>query len=314
MERKSGRSIQTNTTNIMNRRRFFGFGTGAALGLAGCGMKAGIPADKNRKADLSFGVITDLHYADKETWGTRHYRDSLAKLTQAATTFEKKQVAFAIELGDIIDKADKDIERSYLATISEAFGTFPGPRHFVLGNHDVATFSKEEFLAVAVKKKSFYSFDMKGWHFVVLDACFNADFTPYNAGNFDWTQSFVPPEEIVWLADDLAKAQRRNAIVFIHQILNDETDPHGVKNAPAVRAVLEGAGNVRAVFQGHMHTGGYAAIGGIHYITLRAAVEEAGLENNSCAVVTLFHDGAVVMDGYGRLSDADFPPHLGNTR
>jgi len=62
-----------------------------------------------------------------------------------------------------------------------------------------------------------------------------------------------------------------------------------------------------------MHTGGYAAIEGIHYITLRAAVEEAGLANNAFAVVTLFDDGSIVMDGSGRLSDADLPILPGST-
>ena len=128
-------------------------------------------AAKNRPI-FSFAAITDLHYADKDTWGTRHYRDSQIKLKTAVETFNGKNLRFLIELGDIIDAADKETELGYLKTINAVLKGFDGPHHYVLGNHDVATFSKDEFIAVSGMKKPYYSFDDGDFHFVVLDANF----------------------------------------------------------------------------------------------------------------------------------------------
>ncbi len=256
---------------------------------------------------FSFGLVTDLHYADKAPWSTRYYRDSLAKLTEAVDAFNRANASFAVELGDIIDKADKDIEYGYLRDIDAVFRSFNGARHYVMGNHDVATFSKDEFLRACGSEKNSYSFDLRGLHFVVLDANFNKDGSPYNAGNFDWKETYIPESELSWLSDDLTGAKGNRTAVFIHQNLHDETDPHGVKNAPEVRRILEESGCVAAVFQGHMHTGGYAEIGGIPYVTLHAAVEGEGAGSNSYAIVHWAGDGSLKVEGFGKQQDYSLP-------
>jgi alkaline phosphatase len=72
-----------------------------------------------------------------------------------------------------------------------------------------------------------------------------------------------------------------------------------VKNAPAVRKVLEGSGKVIAVFQGHNHHGAYRRINGIPYFTMRGMVEGPGLKNNAYAVVRISPDGAIGIRGFG---------------
>ncbi|MFC1528678.1 metallophosphoesterase family protein, partial [Candidatus Latescibacterota bacterium] len=248
----------------------------------------------------SFGVITDLHYAEKEPAGSRIYRDSGKKLRECIETITPLKPSFLIELGDCIDAAKKETERGYLRTIKSIFREFEGDCHHVIGNHDVATFTKGEFISLSEMRRNYYSFDHGECHFIVLDANYNRDFSDYNAGNFDWTETYIPPDEQEWLKHDLARSKQKTAIVFIHQNLHDETDPHGVKNAPVIRRILEDAGTVAAVFQGHDHRGGYKEINGIHYITFRAAVEGPGLENNSFAVVNIDTDGGIVVTGYGK--------------
>ena len=85
-----------------------------------------------------------------------------------------------------------------------------------------------------------------------------------------------------------------------------EHDPHGVKNAPEVRRVLEAAGNVVAVFQGHMHSGGYAQIEGIHYCTLVAMVEGSGAANNGYSLLNLRKDGTIHVEGFRKQSHYDW--------
>ena len=94
------------------------------------------------------------------------------------------------------------------------------PKHFVLGNHCVDTLTKSEFLEGVGQEKSYYSFDKQGVHFVVLDACFRSDGTPYQRKNFDWTDPNIIAEEIEWLEEDLAKNDLPT-IVFAHHRLDD---------------------------------------------------------------------------------------------
>ena len=47
---------------------------------------------------LRIGLITDLHYADKPPAGTRHYRETLAKLAESAERL--RDLDFVVELGD----------------------------------------------------------------------------------------------------------------------------------------------------------------------------------------------------------------------
>lgn len=68
------------------------------------------------------------------------------------------------------------------------------------------------------QKKPHYSFDVGGFHFVVLDACFNSDGQAYGRNNFKWTDANIPEKHVDWLRADL-KATTGKTIVFAHQRL-----------------------------------------------------------------------------------------------
>ena len=72
-----------------------------------------------------------------------------------------------------------------------------------------------------------------------------------------------------------------------------------MKNAHEVRSILERAGNVHAVFQGHDHAGGFHTVNGIPYITIKAAVTGPGLENNAFAIVHV-KNREIMERGYGK--------------
>ena len=163
----------------------------------------------------------------------------------------------------------------------------------------MATFSKEEFLSLTGSRGKYYSFDHGSYHFVVLDANYNGDGSDYNTGNFDWTETYIPLPQQEWLRSELERARGKSTVVFVHQNLHDETDVHGVKNASEIRQILEAAGSVRAVFQGHDHRGGYREINGIHYVTLQGAVEEPGLKNNRYMLVHMDKKN-ISITGYGK--------------
>ncbi len=246
---------------------------------------------------LRIGLVTDLHYADKPPAGSRHYRETLGKFTEATEQFAKSKVSFLVELGDLIDAADSvDTEKAYLKTISREFLAAGKDRHCVLGNHCVDTLTKEEFLGGVEQERSYYSFDRGEHHFVVLDACFRSDGENYGRKNSQWTDANVPATELEWLAGDL-KSTDRPTVVFAHQRL-DVANNYGIKNAPKIREILEKSGKVQAVFQGHSHKNDLNEINGIPYCTLVAMVEGAGADSSGYSVLEIAPGGAMRLQGF----------------
>ena len=265
-------------------------------------------ADEDRDAaDVVRGaMITDLHFADKPAAGSRHYRQTLDKLAEASQAITASKPQFVVELGDFIDAADDiETEKNYLRQVNAAFARIPGEKHYVLGNHCVYSLTKAEFLDVVEKPKSYYSFDVGEVHFVVLDACFRSDGEPYGRQNFVWTDPNIPAAEVAWLKADLA-ANPRKTVVFAHQRL-DVGSPYGVKNAAEIRSLLEASGNVVAVFQGHSHKNAYQEINGVHYCTLVAMVEGAGLENNGYSTLEVTADGHIRVQGFRKQQHHRWP-------
>ncbi|MCY2988752.1 MAG: metallophosphoesterase [Planctomycetota bacterium] len=254
-------------------------------------------AQEAPRPQVRFGVVTDLHYADKESAGSRCYRETLTKLAEAADRCQQDRTDFVIELGDFIDAADSvEQERGYLERINAVFAALPCAKHYVLGNHCVYTLTKPEFLETVGRRDSYYSFDVGGYHFVVLDACFRQDGQPYGRQNAEWTDANIPAAELAWLHADLSKTSAKT-IVFVHQCL-DVGQPYGIKNAPEVRKILEASGQVLAVLQGHRHHSDYRELARIHYCTLVAMVDGSGPEKNGYALVDVLTDGTIRIKGF----------------
>jgi hypothetical protein len=217
-----------------------------------------------------------------------------------------KKVDFLVELGDFKDQGKPAAEEEtlkYLTAIEGVYRQFRGPRYHVLGNHDVDSISKQQFVGRVentgiASGATFYSFDLKGFHLVVLDANHKADGSDYDHGNFNWTDTNIPPNQLAWLKQDLA-ASSKPVIAFVHQQL-DVSGSTGVRNAAEVRRVLEKSKRAIAVFQGHHHAGHYSLIEGIHYYTLKAMVDGTGEKNNSYAIVDVHAANRIVVTGYRR--------------
>jgi Calcineurin-like phosphoesterase len=255
-------------------------------------------ADSEPAPAVTFAAVTDLHYADKPPAGSRHYRDTIPKLREALAWFKETRVDFLVELGDCIDQApDVPTEAGYLKRILTELRRLHKDTHYVLGNHCVSTLTKAQFQAVTGRSTGCCSFNRRGFHFVVLDACFRADGVPYGGNNFDWKDSEIPPEKRDWLRAELSKTDRKT-VVFVHQRI-DVGPPFGIRSAAEVRGILEQSGKVLAVFQGHEHPGAYSEIGGIHYCTLSAMVEGAAPEANAYSVVRLYPSGELIVEGRG---------------
>ncbi len=283
------------------RRTVLRLGVGSALyGAASAALGQGSTC-----SGITFGVVTDCHYAELEPNMNRYYSDSLAKLRVCVEQMNALGVDFLIELGDFKDQGrDESQTLGYLQAVETLFRGFKGPRYHVLGNHDMDRLSKAQFQSRIentgiAAEKTYYSFDQFGRHFVVLDANFRSDGKPYDHGNFKWTEAFLPEAELAWLRADLT-ATRLPTVVFIHQLLDGDEGAPFVRNAAAARAILEASGKVRCVFQGHEHAGRYAVRKGIHYYTVKGIIEGAGAQNTAFVVVKWSCDDRFDVVGYGR--------------
>ncbi len=292
-------------------RRIFlkGLGAFVAMPLAGCRIPGERPLAR-------FGIVTDCHYADipwahrPHPVGDAYYRESADKLAECVAVMNREGADFLAELGDFKDLGpDKAATLAYLDKIEGVFRGFAGDRYHVLGNHDFDALDKAEFLsrisnAGQPSALPHYSFERGGVKFVVLDACHTSAMEDYRPGNWDWRDANVPPAQLAWLERELASAAGP-AVVFCHQCLDPGADAnHLVRNAAAVRTVLERSGKVRAVFTGHQHSGRIGVSNGITYYSLRATVLDSGPGENGYAMVEVWASGAVSVTGYRKAASA----------
>ena len=176
----------------------------------------------------------------------------------------------------------------------------------MLGNHDLYDLSKAEFFAATGLDAGYYSFDLNGFHFVILDAEYNPDATDYDHV-FLRVKGFIPAPELDWLSADLA-ATTLPTVVCVHQPIDSEFDALAggppIANNKDVQRVLRESGVVIAVFQGHDHENRHAEIDGIHYVTFAAMVDHTEPTPPTWAQVTLnIESRTITIEGVGLQSN-----------
>ena len=219
---------------------------------------------------LSFGVVSDIQWSNKETSGAMDYRGSLSRLQLCVDALNLEKVAFVVQLGDFIDGWEGDAVRSGadVDTVLKVFNRLKSTKIHVAGNHCYRA-TPQVLLKKWKLKKLYYDFTVpsgKGWRFLVLD------------GN-DAGYGVMGQAQLAWLQKTLALASKKKerVIVFCHFPLLREASPnHRLNNPEAVLPILERAGCVAAYIAGHDHAGGYTEQKGIHHITLTGLVEHPG--------------------------------------
>ncbi|CAF0876159.1 unnamed protein product [Rotaria sp. Silwood1] len=109
----------------------------------------------NLKPIVSFGLITDIHYANNDDrWNysktfLRRYRNSLNLVDQACNYWLNgiHPIAFIIQLGDLIDGSCQTNKTSIndLETILKQFRNI-SPIYHIWGNHELYNFTRNELL------------------------------------------------------------------------------------------------------------------------------------------------------------------------
>lgn len=233
----------------MHTRRRFLQATGATMALPLPMLAAG-----DGGKPLRVGLITDVH---KDIMP-----DADERLKAFIDAMNAEKVDAVMQLGDFC--IPKQENKGFL----EIYRSFEGPQYHVLGNHDMdGGYKAEQTVAYYGMKSRYYSFDLGGCHFVVLDA---------NDKPENWEKgypAFIAVDQVEWLKADLA-ATELNTFVFSHQSLEIEAC---IDNQEEVRRVIreaktkEGKAKVAGCFNGHWHIDHCREIDGIPYVHINSA-------------------------------------------
>jgi manganese-dependent ADP-ribose/CDP-alcohol diphosphatase len=257
-----------------------------ALLVIGCG--ATMVERGKARSPFTFAVLADIQYADKRG-GRRQYRKALEKLKECVEELNTRDLAFTIQLGDIID-GNKAPEKTLaeLDSALEVYGKLSSPKYHVIGNHCLVA-GREILLERLGLGNSYYEFfapEAPGWRFVVLD------------GN-DAGYGVVGDDQLRWLGAKLSEARAANekVIVFSHFALLKKAARHRMKVPGPVLELITKSGCVVAYFAGHDHSGGYALQDGIHHVTVCGIVEAP--TKNAYAVIEV-HPNELKEIGFGK--------------
>jgi len=290
---------------------------------SGLGALGAVTAKKSGFSDvptksLRFGLVADSHYADRPPQGTRYYRQSLDKMRQFVKVMNHETVDFVMHLGDFKDEDENKLAEDtlqYLNAMETVYAEFQGPRYHCVGNHDVDSITKDQFLQGIENTgidsdKSYYSFDSGNVHCIVLDANYYDDGRDhFYKFPINFQDTNFPEKQLEWLSQDLIQNEGKPTLVFCHHplfhFIRDQKQFH-VNQFGKVQRLFKDHGQVAAVFQGHVHEERFQMIHGTHYITQLGMVDYQGIENNSFSIVELDTHG-IHINGYQRASDQDLP-------
>ncbi|KAL8057291.1 hypothetical protein ABFX02_04G175100 [Erythranthe guttata] len=137
------------------------------------------PSHQNKPL-LSFGVISDVQYADIPDGHSflgvpRYYRHSLHVLQRAVKSWNHQNLKFAINFGDIVDGfCPKDQSLTSVNKILNEFRLFNGPTYHMIGNHCLYNLPRDKLLPLLNIRNpnylAYYEFSpIPEFRFVVLD-------------------------------------------------------------------------------------------------------------------------------------------------
>ncbi len=265
-------------------------------------------------AGFEIGLVADSQYADIEARGSRFYREGLPRLADAVEAFNRRDLAFCVHLGDLIEKEWKSFE-AILAPLAGSRHRW----HHLLGNHD---FDVPDTLKPQVPSRMglstrYYAIDHGAFRFVALDSndvstyAHPAGSSEHSAGTKElarlqaanltqakpWNGG-IGPAQLAWLdrtcAD--AHAEGRKVILFAHHPVAPD-DSHLIWNAADVLSLIQRHHNVVAWFNGHNHAGAYEVRGDVPFVTLQGMVETAN--TTSYATARILAD-RIVLTGHSR--------------
>ncbi len=271
------------------------------------------------EALFSFGVVSDVQYADVDPAGERFYRYSLGKLERNVDFFNNYNLEFIMHLGDLIDRDFESYEKPLAI-----FGKSKNNVLYVIGNHEYEIDDKDKSKVhklLGLNKKGYNYFDRGNWRFVMLngmglsikaskegtkkrvlaDKKFEELKRQGAINAYDWNGA-IDEKQLMWLDKTLTDAKKRGkrVILFCHLTLLPVNELV-LWNHEEVKDLIFKYDNVFAYIGGHDHNGLHIYEKGVHFLAVKGVLN-ASVDETSCAVVNVYAD-KLVFEGFGREED-----------
>ena len=268
--------------------------------------------NSGKNTSVSFGIVADLQYCDSPPTINRYYRKSPKKLQNAIDEFNRNQLDFVINLGDLIDQKWQSYDG-----ILPLFDTIKAPVFHVLGNHD---YEVDEQYKPEVHKKlitqKYYDFSVENWRFIVLDGNEVSTFAnqkhtaEYKTaelllqklekegvinGNF-WNGG-IGESQLKWMTQTLDEAEKNHekVIIFCHFPIFP-AHRHNLLNDLELLKIIENYSSVKAWINGHNHDGNYGLKKDIHFVNVKGMVDT---EFDTAFCLIHLSDDAINIKGFG---------------
>jgi 3',5'-cyclic AMP phosphodiesterase CpdA len=236
----------------------------------------------NTEASFRFVFMTDIH-VQPELKGDEGFKQAINKVNQLKPDF-------VITGGDLVfDALGQSYERAeqlynmYIDVCNE----FNMPIYNTMGNHEVfglyeksginpnhKEYGKKMYKKRTGYKNSYYSFDHKGWHFMILDDIGFTEDRKYIAE--------IDSAQLEWIKEDLKQIRMKTPIVISVHIpfisVGEQMRSGGtaalspgiaLANSHEILRLFEGY-NLQLVLQGHLHIVEEIIYNDVHFITAGA--------------------------------------------
>lgn len=276
---------------------------------------------KSVESTLKIGVVADPQYADVPTLGTRFYRKSIQKLTDAVDYFNEVSVDLSVNLGDLIDR-----NWSSFNAMTGVLSKSKSPFYHVLGNHDFDVVEAEK-AAVAHRigiSARFYRVLAPGWRFLFLDTNDVSLYATAEASEerreaesrlqelksqrLPQAQSWngaLGSKQLVWIRGECSEAAKsgERVLLFAHHPIYPDNS-HNLWNSEELKKLIAEHRVIAAWMNGHNHAGNFGVFEEVPMVTFKGMVETES--TNAFSLLTLKKDGMEII-GHGREPSRQVP-------
>lgn len=242
--------------------------------LAAGGAMAAIGADVAGERPLKFCVFADLHFLP-DSWAncSVEFLDKILDRAKAANCDA------VFQLGDFVQGVHTPVIRDFVRHYNE----FSVPTYHVLGNHECDFSSLTDVLEAYRLDKGYYTADIRGWRFVVLNPHWWMDdgvLRPFQRFDYcrrkkkDAPSYCVQPEQLEWFEDAVVNSPYPCIILSHESLMRPPND--GLHDRDRLLAIVRKAnakrrGQVRLVACGHYHVSHFAIEEGIPFWEVNGA-------------------------------------------
>lgn len=223
---------------------------------------------------LRFAQVSDVHFMQNASNTTfKMVGESPRLLDDAVAQInERDDIDFVMFTGDLIDKSFEKELRAFLPHVQK----LNAPWYFAFGNHDrcvggyLTTLVYLDMVRNANPdfkfKKAYYSFEpKKNYKVIVLDDIITDEIT---------SNGYIDDEQLKWLKKELDSSKKDTVLIFMHvPVIEPFASPnHKLRNAIALKQLIESYKNPIGVFQGHYHAAKITRHDNVLYVSSPALV------------------------------------------